>query len=130
MQRKQFLIFTIMLLIILAGAITGITLSTKMIVSRDREIERLNNRMDSIEKALIKKSSQLEKATFKLTGANQQIEQYYIELEADRLTMEYQKAQILHLSSYLLVVNTLMEAAGIEIPRYIYGYIENGKVVK
>ena len=96
------------------------------------ESSQLRARNGILEIDIIEKQKQIKELKNTITGLNQETESLMIENSADKLYMEYTNAQVLHMAAYITLVNTVMTGAGIEIPKFIYGYVDEntGEVVK
>jgi len=65
----------------------------------------------------------------KLMAANQELERLHIDYEADELFIEAITKRFEHLVSYVVIVNMILEANDIQVPNYVYKYVdESGNV--
>jgi cell division protein FtsB len=124
-MKKITKIKIILLAFILVVLALGIWKSTTMITSRDSEIAQLKAREDTLVFRYANDQRTIDKLKFELTGVNQELEQVYMTMAANKLyiqaieskviaaEMEYQSA-----ISYIETAEIIMNKIDIQ---YFYG---------
>lgn len=95
------------------------------------QASQLKARNNMLEISLIEKDKIIKAQKNTITGLNQQVEQLTISNTANEMYIQDLESATLHMATYISYVNLTLRDSGIEIPKWILGYVdENGKVVK